>query len=244
MVSHLPRLDPTDVSRRSEYTLAWGKALSRRGLPHPKMPRIRLQLGHILVVAGLILALSAVAWELSVVLAQPVGEHAGHEPAIAAHSAAATAVVVVGILLATLGARAAIFRTKPASPEASALFVASALLFADGILHLDLVGEHLSILPFALVFVAAGALQIVLGFALFRARPFVLVPSVLVTLGLIVLFFVSRVTTVPFAEGPEEFEAVGALSKALEFGVLAALGFLLYRWRVRTGATATAPPVE
>ena len=201
----------------------------------------RSKMGWILVFAGLLIAVIAVAWELGVVLGQPVAEHAGHEPAVAVHSAAATAAVVIGVLLATVGARAILLQ-RAATPEATALFAASTLLFADGILHLDLVGEHLSTLPFAVFFMAAGAVQLVLGFALFRGRPLVYLLSILVTVGLIGLFFLSRLVAVPFAEGPEGIEALGVLSKAVEFGALVALGFLLYRWRVGAKAETPTPP--
>ncbi|MEK6851337.1 MAG: hypothetical protein AABY30_02235, partial [Candidatus Thermoplasmatota archaeon] len=122
------------------------------------------------------------------------------------------------------------------------LFVASTLMFADGVLHFFVVSEHLSILPFAVFFVAAGAVQIGLGFGLFKPRPFVYLVSAVLTVGLIGLFFLSRAVTLPYADGPEEYEVLGLVSKALEFATIAALGILLYRWRADVKAGAETPP--
>jgi len=45
------------------------------------------------------------------------------------------------------------------------------------------------------------------------------------------VFFVTRVVPPPGVTEPEQFEAVGVVSKLLEFGALGALGYLMYRWR-------------
>lgn len=198
-------------------------------------------MGLELVLVGLFVALGAVTWDLSYVLSVQEPGHPHEEGAVLAHNAAATAVVVVGVVLAALGARMLLLG-KPATRNAFLLFLASTLMFADGILHFYVVSEHLAILPFAAFFVAAGAVQLGLGFGLFKARPIVYYLSVLVTIGLIVLFFASRSFTLPFSEGPEGFEAIGIVSKALEFVTLGALGLLLYRWRSEAKAGAAAPP--
>lgn len=157
-----------------------------------------------------------------------------------AHNGAATVVVILGVGLATFGARMRIAE-RPVGPQAYTLLAASTLMFADGVLHFYAVSEHLSILPFALFFVAAGAVQIGLGFGLFKARPRVYLLSVVVTVGLILLFLLSRSVTLPFAAGPEGFEALGVISKVLEVVTLVALGILIYRWRV--GAKAGSSPL-
>jgi len=202
---------------------------------------VRRRLGLELVLVGLLIALGAVAWDLSFVLGQPAEHHDQHESAILAHNAAATVVVILGVVLAIVGARMLIVG-KPAARQAYGLFAASSLMFADGVLHFYVVSEHLSILPFALFFVAAGAVQVGLGFGLFKARPRIYVLSVLVTIVLFVVFFLARAFTFPFAQGPEEFEVLGTLSKVLEAIALVALGLLLYWWRVDAKAAAPAPP--
>ena len=159
-----------------------------------------------------------------------------------AHNAAATVVVVLGVVLATAGARMLILG-KPAARQAYGLFAASSLMFADGVLHFYVVSEHLSILSFAVFFVVAGAVQLVLGFGLFRAKPLVYLLSVLVLVGLVVVFFVTRVVPPPGLTAPEPFEPVGVVSKVLEFVALGSLGYLVYRWRfgVQLAAKSAAP---
>ena len=191
---------------------------------------MRKRLGYELVLVGLVIALGAVTWDLSYVLGQPVEHHQGEEAAVFAHNTIATIVVIAGVVLAAFGARMLLLG-KPASRQAYALFAASSLMLADGILHFYVVSEHLSILSFAVFFVVAGAVQLVLGFGLFRAKPLVYLFSVLVLIGLVVVFFVTRVVPPPGVTEPEQFEAVGVVSKLLEFGALGALGYLMYRWR-------------
>ena len=175
------------------------------------------------------IALGAVTWDLSYVLGQqPAGHH--DEGVIMLHNTVATVVVALGVVLAAVGARWLLLE-RPATRQAYALFAASTLLFADGVLHFYVVSEHLSILPFAVFFVVAGAAQILLGFGLMRPRPLVYYLALVTTIGLIGLFFLSRTITMPFAEGPEEYDAIGLLSKALEGMTIVALGVLLYRWR-------------
>jgi len=159
-----------------------------------------------------------------------------------AHNTVATVVVVLGVVLAAFGARM-LLMDRPATKQAVALFGASTLMLADGVLHFYVVSEHLSIHWFAVFFVAAGAAQLVLGFGLFRAKPLVYVISVLVLIGLVVLFFVTRVVPPPGAAEPEAYEPVGIVSKALEFAALGALGYLVYRWRsgAPREARATVP---
>jgi len=187
-----------------------------------------------------VIALGAVTWDLSYVVGQePAG--APDEGAIMLHNTVATVVVALGVVLAAVGARW-LFLEKP-TREAYALFAASTLLLADGVLHFYVVSEHLSILPFAVFFVVAGAAQILLGFGLMKPRPLVYHLALVTTVGLIGLFFLSRTITMPFAEGPEEYDAIGLLSKVLEGVTLVALGVLLYRWR--TAAKAEDPkPAE
>jgi uncharacterized membrane protein len=204
---------------------------------------IRRRLGFELVLVGLFVALGAVTWDLSDVLSMQETGHHHDEGAVLAHNAAATVVVVVGVLLAALGARM-LLSERPVSRNAHLLFLASTLMFADGVLHFYVVSEHLSILPFAVFFVAAGAVQLGLGFGLFRERPNVYLLSVVVTVGLILLFFITRAIAVPFSEGPEELEALGILSKVLELVTLGALGLLVYRWRASSKAATTPPDVS
>ncbi len=187
------------------------------------------RLGLELVLVGLVIALGAVTWDLSYVLGQPAESH-DEEAAVIAHNTVATVVVIVGVVLAAVGARMLLLG-KPAGREAYALFAASSLMLADGILHFYVVSEHLSILSFAVFFVVAGAVQLVLGFGLFRAKPLVYLISIAVLIGLVVVFFVTRVVAPPGLAEPEHFEPIGVVSKVLEFVALGALGYLVYRWR-------------
>ncbi len=203
---------------------------------------IRKRLGMELVLVGLVIALGAVTWDLAYVLETP----GPHDASAMAHNTAATLVVIAGVLLAAVGARMLLL-DRPAKKQAYLLFAASTLMFADGVLHFFVVSEHLAILPFAVFFVVAGAVQLGLGLGLLKPRPLVYYLAILVTIGLIGLFFLARTITMPFAEGPEEYDAIGLLSKVLEVATLAALGLLLYRWRVdaKAGAkagSARAPP--
>jgi hypothetical protein len=207
---------------------------------------LRKRLGLELVLVGLVIALGAVAWDLSYVLGQPAQHHAGQEVAVIAHNTVATIVVLVGVVLAAVGARILLLG-KPAKREAYLLFAASTLMLADGILHFFVVSEHLSVLPFAAFFVVAAFVQLALGFGLLMpqhspSRPFLYYLGILVTVGLFGLFFVSRTITLPFATEPEEYNAVGILSKVLEVVTLGALGGLLYRWRVSAKSAAPVAP--
>ncbi len=198
------------------------------------MDATRRRLGFEVLLVGLFIAFGAVAWDLdSVASGGAVGMGA-------AHSLAATIVVILGVVLAVLGARMLLLE-RP-NRVAYALFAASSLMFADGILHFYVVADHLAIAPYAVFFVLAGAVQIALGFGLFRERPLVYGFSALVTVGLIALFFAARGTTLPFGTGPEEWEASGVLSKVLEGATLGALVALIYwqRTAVRAGAPAAA----
>lgn len=202
---------------------------------------VRKRLGLELVLVGLVIALGAVAWDLSYVAEQGVGEpdQQHDEGAIMAHNLAATVVVVLGVVLAALGARMLLLE-RPATRNAYALFAASTLMFADGILHFFVVSEHLATLPFAVFFVIAGAVQLGLGFQLFRASPRVYFASVLVMAALVVAFFASRLVAPPFADEPEPVESLGVVSKVLEIAAIGALAFLLYRWRAETKSKAGA----
>ena len=202
---------------------------------------MRRRLGFELVIVGLFVAMGAVAWDLSYVAGMPEPAQPHDDTVIMAHNAAATIVVILGVILAAIGARMLLLE-KPASRQAYLLFATSTLMFADGVLHFFVVSEHLAILPFAVFFVVAGAAQIGLGFGLFKPRPFVYLVSAVLTIGLIGLFFLSRTVTLPYAEGPEEYEVLGLVSKALEVVTVVALGALLYRWRADLKAGAEAPP--
>jgi hypothetical protein len=202
---------------------------------------VRRRLGFELVIVGLFVAMGAVAWDLSYVAGMPVPAEPHDDTVIMAHNTAATIVLILGVILAAIGARMLLLG-KPASRQAYLLFATSTLMFADGVLHFFVVSEHLAIVPFAVFFVAAGAAQIGLGFGLFKPRPFVYLVSAVLTVGLIGLFFLSRTVTLPYAEGPEEYEFLGLVSKVLEFATIAALGILLYRWRVHVRAGAETPP--
>jgi hypothetical protein len=202
---------------------------------------VRRRLGLELVLVGLFIALGAVAWDLSYVAGMPEPGGSQNQAEVVAHNTAATVVLVLGVVLAALGSRMLLLE-RPATRQAYALFAASTLMFADGILHFFVVSEHLSILPFAVFFVAAGAIQIALGFGLFKPRPYVYLLSAVVTIGFIGLFLLSRTVALPFSEGPEEYEALGLLSKALEGVTIVALVVLLYLWRAGMKAGAAAPP--
>lgn len=203
---------------------------------------LRKRLGLEIVFVGLVIAIGAVTWDLSYVLGQPPAHHHGGEATIIAHNTVATIVVIVGVVLAAAGARMLLLG-KPAMKEAYLLFAASTLMLADGVLHFFVVSEHLSVLPFAAFFVVAAFVQLALGFGLlmpkrFPSRPLLYYLGILVTIGLFALFFVSRTITLPFASGPEDYNAVGILSKVLEVVTLGALGGLLYRWRVNAKSAA------
>jgi len=207
---------------------------------------LRKRLGLELVLVGLVIAIGAVTWDLGYVLGQPPEHHPGEEAAVIAHNTVATIVVIVGVVLAAVGARMLLLG-KPAKKEAYLLFAASTLMLADSVLHFFVVSEHLSVLPFAVFFVIAAFVQLALGFGLlmpqhFPSRPFLYYLGILVTIGLIGLFFVSRTITFPFASEPEEYNAVGVLSKVLEVVTLGALGGLLYRWRVSAKSAAPVAP--
>lgn len=189
---------------------------------------------------GLVIAVAAVTWDLTFVMSEEKMAGGGGMNVVA-HNAAATVVVILGVLLAAWGTRMLLL-DRPRR-EAYALFAASSLMFADAILHFYVVADHLEIAPFAVFFVVAGIVQVALGFGLFRSRPLVYGLSVLVTVGLIAVFFAARIWTLPFASGPEEWELSGVVSKVLEVLTLVALVVLLYwqRTTAKAGASSETP---
>ncbi|MEK6851336.1 MAG: hypothetical protein AABY30_02230, partial [Candidatus Thermoplasmatota archaeon] len=78
---------------------------------------MRRRLGFELVIVGLFVAMGAVAWDLSYVAGMPEPAEPHDDTAIMAHNAAATVVVILGVVLATVGARMLLLE-KPASRQA------------------------------------------------------------------------------------------------------------------------------
>lgn len=183
-----------------------------------------------LVLVGIVIAMMAVAWDFD-----NAAEHSGapdhHEgTAHTARDPAAIPLIVLGTLVAGVGTGLHVIG-KPPTRVAYALFTASYLMLADGVVHFYAVSDHVSIPLFGAFFAAVGAAQLGLAVGLWRAKPLVYLVSGALMAGLIVLFFVTRFISPPGMAEPEAFEPLGILSKVLEFAALGALVYLVLRWR-------------
>jgi len=160
------------------------------------------------------------------------GGHAGHEPVTGppAHDA-----VVVGLGLAGIGAASiglgALMRKDLGTRVGLAKYAALVLLIADGVLHLFVMNEHLSLAIFAAFFLGAGGVELGLPIVGVRRDRFVSWAGILVSAGLIAIYGYTRVLPPPFEEAPEPSEALGILSKVIEACVIALLGYVLLRRR-------------
>lgn len=138
----------------------------------------------------------------------------------------------------------------PASTSRNRLrFGAAALMIAAGVIHLLITPQHWSHAPVhGLVMALIGVLEIGWGLAYWRT------PSVTMTrfgllmgIGLITLWAITRVAPAPFGHGPEHIDALGSLSKLCEgLGVAALMPLAVFasgagaRWRALGAMTVVA----
>ncbi len=114
-------------------------------------------------------------------------------------------------------------RTRRATPQPH-VQMAAVLLCASAAIHLWLIGAHAEEALHAAVFAASGVLLAVVAALLWRrATPRVAALALLSAAGLVVLYVLTRVTTIPLTSGPEEVDAIGVFTKTLE---LVAIGLL------------------
>ena len=222
-----------------------GKAAHGGGRSGPGWPdRVAL----VLIVVGLAVATAAAAWHTADVAAAPPpaespGGESGHLHGIPV--ATSTGPAIAGFLVSLLGVFVAAgglrrwLDERMVDAGGSAVFAASALLIADGVLHLYAIGDHLSHPPYPWFFLGFGIAQFGLAFLLLWERPSVLLLATLATVGLIAVYIASRIVAPPFSDQPEAIEVLGVLSKIVEVATLVPLLTLFFASRRTTPAEAT-----
>ena len=101
--------------------------------------------------------------------------------------------------------------------------VAAYALFADGAIHMLAIGEHVDTPIHVVFFATLVPVQLASAWLLIRGGPSLLRGWVLGAFGLIALYVVSRITTLPIVGGDYRVEPLGILSKGTEIVLLAAL---------------------
>ncbi len=122
------------------------------------------------------------------------------------------------------------------------VFLASLLLIADGLLHMSLIAAHLEELHQAVFFGAIAGVQIFAGLTLPESSRRLRDVWILLTLGLVALYAVSRTTAVPILFDLEGVENLGVVSKVLEvllILVLLSMRAPAFDARLRAAAAAT-----
>lgn len=182
--------------------------------------------GKLLIILGVAVALSVLITDLvsgqASVGAAPNHEAHGTEPPVA-HSPVSIGLALMGPGILLAGLILDNLRSLR-SLHTLSLVAGLTLLYADGLLHLLAVVEHLGEPLSASFFIFAGGVQVV-AVPLARGRERLLWwVGVALTLFFIELYVLTRIIPPPFSFEPESLESLGTLSKATEVGILAALG--------------------
>lgn len=160
--------------------------------------------------------------------------HAGHgETTPAIHSPFALGLALSGLGVVMTGFLVS-QREKLKSVRVLSFLAGLTLLYADGLLHWFAVSEHLTEPLSAIFFVFTGAIQVgAVPFLRQRDRLLWWV-GVPLTIFFLELYIITRIVPPPFSVEPESVESLGTLSKAVELGLLAALGIYFGRSLVPT----------
>jgi len=236
--------------------LLWaGVARASQAVPEAPPPEtkgrmaLRRRMADWTILLALVLAVGAF---LTVLAAAPPADHGGEHggpsevaqavsfpPVSIAFAIAGTGAAAVGL---ALGAS-----LRPDRSRATALAVGLTLLYADGFVHWFAIPEHLAHVGAEATiafFLAIGAIQVFAVPLAFRRENVLWWTGVALTVFLIALFAVTRFVAPPFATEPEPIEALGLLSKALEIGILTAMGVYFGRRIVPWGIRKTAVPIR
>lgn len=108
------------------------------------------------------------------------------------------------------------------APKHRGRILATFLLFADGGIHILAIGEHVDSSVVAL-FVILVPLEFFGGFTIMRTPRPILWAWLLTAAGLIALYAVSRLVTLPLVSQPYVFGPLGLISKAIEGLLVVAL---------------------
>lgn len=148
-----------------------------------------------------------------------------------AHPPAALFAAGAGVVAASVGVALHPFAFA-SGRRLVALKVGLIALYADGVIHWLAVLEHIGSGSQMAFFLVSGAAQIGAVWPWGRFPPLVWIVGVPFTIALIGLYFVTRVVPAPFEVHAEPFEALGAISKAVEMVMLASLGAALDHRRI------------
>jgi len=137
--------------------------------------------------------------------------------------------------------------SPPMSTGRSLLVIAATLLFGAALIHVAAVPPHLEeFAPFGYAFAALAVAQFVLAFALLLAWPYARSISVLLSIGVIAVWVMSRTTGLPIGVEPWVPENVGVadvISGIFEVALVAILVFQAARqdwFGSRLGRTASS----
>ena len=117
--------------------------------------------------------------------------------------------------------------------------LAAFLLFADGGIHILAIGEHVDSVAVTF-FLVLVPLEFIGGFTIMRASRSVVWAWFLAALGLIGLYVLSRLLTLPFISQQYVFGPIGVISKGIE----AVLAFALAQELWTTSATRRPRPAR
>lgn len=120
--------------------------------------------------------------------------------------------------------------------------MAAFALAIAGIIHIFITPEHWDhALAHGLFFLAAGLVELVLALVMLRwARASLNVTGLVLAVGLIVLWAITRLLPAPFGYGPEEVDTAGLVTKTFEAVAALALAWVIFRASLASFDRATA----
>ncbi len=187
----------------------------------------KLRFGKFLIILGVAIAAGVLVTDLMAGLASTgaVSSHGGHgsESVPVTHSAAAIYVAILGsgVILAGLVLSSI---NSLRSVQTLSLVAGLTLLYADGVVHWLAVTEHIGEPLSAIFFVFSGGIQVGAVPLVKRREKLLWWVGVALTVFFIELYILTRIVPPPFSLEPESLESLGTLSKAIEIGLLVALG--------------------
>lgn len=192
----------------------------------PQSDKWKTRLGKLLILLGIAIALGVLLSDLLANQASigAVSNHGGHgdEPSIA-HSPISIAMALLGPAIMLTGLLLSHLKSLR-SVHTLSLIAGLTLLYADGLVHWLAVVEHLGEPSSATFFILAGGVQVA-AVPLARGRERLLWwVGVALTVFFVELYLLTRIVPPPLSLEPESLESLGTLSKAMELGVLVALG--------------------
>lgn len=202
-----------------------------------------------LIVVGVAMGAAGAVWELNAATAALASDsgsaeidhfHGDYRATARGPGAAPAVFTGLGIVIALVGVRRSLDE-RLLYPGGAAVFAASSLLLADGVIHFYALADHAAHFPFDVFFTASGLGLLAVGILVLWERSTFVFLAILGTGALIALYFASRLFTLPFESQPEPFEVVGVMSKTIEFAALVPL-YLMFTADVRSAARE--PPAD